>query len=97
MTIGRFELKLNNYTVKKLFNGKENDLPKNNFPWVTLSLRFPSITLPFYRKNDWGEWERLFAISASTLLQITHCSDISWEGHLMVLGFGISFIYQFGY
>jgi hypothetical protein len=97
MTIGRFELKLNSKTLVMAEEHTKDCLPTNSFPWVTLALRIPAITLPFYRRNDWGEWERIFAISAPTLVQFTNCSDISWEGHLMVLGFGISFIYQSGY
>lgn len=96
MTIGRFELKLNTWTIK-LFNNRSSNFPRKEFPWITLALRVPSITLPTQERNDWGEWERLFAISAPTLFQLSNCNDISWEGHLMVLGFGVSFIYQFGY
>lgn len=97
MTLKQLELKLNNYTIKKIFYGRKNDFPSYDFPWITIALRVPSITLPFHRKNDWGEWERLFCISIPTLIQLSNCSDISWEGHLMVLGFGVSFIYQYGF
>jgi len=97
MTIGRFELKLNSWIFIEYFNGQVSDTPAQEFPWVTLALKFPSVTLPKQKLNDWGEWERVFAISAPTLIQITNCNDISWEGHLTVLGFGISVIYQFGY
>ena len=97
MTIGRFELKLNKWTFIEYFNGKGSATPAQEFPWVTLALRFPSVTLPTQERNDWGDWERIFAVSAPTLVQLNSCSDISWEGHLMILGFGISFVYQFGY
>jgi hypothetical protein len=97
MTIGRFELKLNSWTFIEYFNGARYNTPTKEFPWITLALRFPSVTLPIQRRNDWGEWESIFAISAPTLIQFSNCNDISWEGHLMILGFGISFIYQFGY
>ena len=95
--IGRFELKLNTYTITKFLSFWRYETPTKEYPWVTLALRIPSVTLPFYRKNDWGEWERLFCISAPTLIQWSSCDDISWEGHLMVLGFGVSVIYQWGY
>jgi hypothetical protein len=95
--IGRFELKLNAQQGLKFYDENKVNNPTKECPWVTLALRIPSVTLPFYRKNDWGEWERLFTISAPTLIQLSNCSDISWEGHLMVLGFGVSVIYQFGY
>jgi len=97
MTIGRFELKLNSKTLVMAEEHTKDCLPTNSFPWITLALRVPSITLPTQERNDYGEWERLFSISAPTLLQLSHCSDISWEGHLMVLGFGISIIWQYGY
>jgi len=97
MTIGRFELRLNSRTFIEYFNGARGNTPTNAFPWITLSLRFPSVTFPTQQRNDWGEWECMFSISAPTLIQMSNCSDISWEGHLMVLGFGVSFIYQFGY
>lgn len=102
MTIGRFDLKLNTWTFIEYFNYKYTNarginLPEREFPFVTLVLRFPSVTFPVQRRNDWGELERLFAISAPTLIQISNCSDISWTVHLTMLGFGISFIYQYGY
>jgi len=94
MTIGQLELRLNTYVLSRYFYGPRDEF---KFPWVTLSLRVPDVTLPIQKKNDLGEWERLFCISAPILIQISHCDDISWEGHFMVLGFGISFIYQYGY
>lgn len=97
MTIGRFELKLNTWTFIEYLNGTPENIPTNDFPWITLALRFPSITFPVQRRNDWGEWERLFAISAPTLIQLNHCSGISWEGHFTILGFGVSVIYQYSY
>jgi hypothetical protein len=97
MMIGRFELKLNSRTIVTCEEHLKGCVPTNAFPWVTLALRIPSVTLPFYRKNDWGEWERLFCVSAPTLIQWGKCDDISWEGHLMLLGFGVSIIYQYGY
>jgi len=97
MTIGRFEFKLNSKTFVEYSNGKVSNTPAQECPWVTLALRVPSITLPIQERNDWGEWERMFSISAPTLIQVSNCNDISWEGHFMVLGFGISFIYQNGY
>jgi hypothetical protein len=98
MTIGRFELKLNTWTLFTKEPKGSNWWVSKGFPFVTLSLRVPSITFPVVqRRNEWSEWERTFAISAPTLIQLNYYSDISWEGHLMLLGFGISFIYQFGY
>lgn len=97
MTIGRFELKLNSKTLFTKLQLQSNFCVSKNFPWITLALQVPAVTFPVQRRNDWGEWERLFAISAPTLIQISHCSGISWEGHFMILGFGVSFIWQFGY
>jgi hypothetical protein len=91
--LGRFELKLNTWTFIEYINGTGRTL----FPWLMISLRTPTITLPFYKLNELGEWERIFCVSAPTLIQLSDCSDISWEGHLMVLGFGVSFIYQYGF
>lgn len=97
MTVGRFELKLNSRTLVTLEEHLKDCTPTNSFPWVTLAIRIPAVTFPFYRKNDWGEWERIFCVSFPTLIQLNKIDDISWEGHLTVLGFGVSFIYQYGY
>lgn len=98
MTIGQFELRINTKILfKKNFAKSSNWSIGRNFPFVTLSLRIPSVTFPIQKLNDWGEWERLFCISIPTLIQISHCDGISWEGHLMLLGFGVSIIWQYGY
>lgn len=97
MSIGRFELKLNTWTFIEYLNGTGINCPDQKSPWITLAFRIPSITLPFYKRNDLGEWERLFCISAPTLIQWCKTEDISWEFHKIVLGFGVSVIYQYGY
>jgi hypothetical protein len=96
MKIGQLELRLNKHILTNLYYGSKDEF---RFPWITLALRIPSVMLPFYRKNDWGEMggTAIFCISAPTLIQISSCDNISWEVHLMILGFGISFIYQYGY
>jgi hypothetical protein len=97
MKIGRFEFKLNELALFIKEPKGSNFCVSKGFPFVTLALRMPSITFPVQHRNDWGEWERSFCVSAPTLIQLSNCSDISWELHLRVLGFGISLCYQWGY
>jgi hypothetical protein len=97
MTIGQFKFKLNSKTLFKKEPTGSNWWVSKSFPFITFALETPTIVLPFYKKNEFGEWERTFCISALTLIQLNSCSDISWEVHFIVLGFGVSFIYQYGY
>jgi hypothetical protein len=94
MKIGLFELELNG--VKLVSLGSKQP-PSSEAPWMIAGLRVPSILLPFYKRNELGEWERTLAVSFPTLFQITNVSDISWELHIRLLGFGCSLIIQYGY
>jgi len=94
MKIGQLELRLNTHVLARYLYGPGDEF---RFPWITLALNVPSVIFPIQRRNDWGEWERSFCVSAPTLIQLSNCSDISWELHLRVLGFGISLCYQWGY
>jgi hypothetical protein len=97
MRFGRIELKLNSKTLITMVEHYKDCTPTNEFPWITVALRVPSITLPFQRKNEFDEWERLFEISAPTFIQWGKTEDISWQFSKLILGFGISILYQYGY
>jgi hypothetical protein len=92
--LGLFELEVNGHTLIKL--GNANFFSKET-PWVMFGLRAPNVSLPFFKRNSFGEWERMFAISFPTIFQVSKIEDISWEVHLRVLGFGFSFLWQYGY
>lgn len=97
MNFGQFTVKLNTYPLIELFNTKGKRSPTEKYPWMTLSFRTPSVALPFQTKNELGEWQRMLEISAPTILKWININDISWEFHLRILGFGITFSSQYGY
>jgi hypothetical protein len=94
MQIRFFELEINGKTLLQL---GDKQLPSKGSGWLMVGLRIPSITLPFQKRNNLGEWERTFALSLPTLFQVTNITDISWEMHKRVLGFGFAVCYQYGY
>lgn len=94
MKIGFLDLELNGQSFMTLGNKK---FPSKEVSWIILGFRFPDVNLPFYTRNMLGEWQRSLGISFSTILQVTYVSNISWEFHFRVFGFGIAFCYQYGY
>lgn len=91
MKIGYYEVELNGHRLLSL--GTEY----YEFPLTIFGIRIPSVSLPFQKKNEFGEWERILAISAPTIIEWMNISDISWEFHFRVLGFGFVLCHQYSF
>lgn len=94
MKIGYKELEINGY---KLIYSNYRQLPSSESLWAIVGLHVPRIFLPFYRRNEIGEWERTLEFSFPTFFEIMNIIDISWEFQIALLGFGCSLVIQFGY
>lgn len=94
---GLFKVKLNKLTLlEKTFKvkGKKNPM---GFPFLTIAFTTPMISLPYHKRDEFGEWYRQASIKFNTGGGIIYSDDVSLQAGFEILGFGAYIVYQYGY
>lgn len=94
---GLFEVKLNKIVLMDMTfseKGKKNPM---GLPHFTLGFTTPQISLPYHKRNEFGEWYRQASIRFDSSLVMHYSDDVSFHAGIELLGFGIYFVYQYDY